>query len=190
MEIISTTTQNIALGQMQEVSQPFADSSPETWEKITQLKHASLFRAGAVCASIWGKASPQTCETLGKFGFELGMASLLQKDLETVCDHDLMIQAIEKEKVLYPMCLWLEEGLEPGDSKRVREILSNLHPTPEFLERDWKELLSWCWIPVQQKIEAHLELARLHLDQLDDLECSNLRKLTEFETQPVSETVS
>ena len=53
------------------------------------------------------------------------MASLLQKDLETVCDHDLMIQAIQKEKVLYPMCLWLEKGLEPGDSKRVREILSN-----------------------------------------------------------------
>ena len=143
-----------------------------------------------VCASIWGKASPQTSETLGKFGFELGIASWLQKDLETVCDHDLMIQAIQKEKVLYPMCLWLEKGLEPGDSKRVREILSNFHPTPEFLERDLKELLSWCWIPVQQKIEAHLELARFHLDQLDDLECSNLRKLTEFETQPVPETVS
>ena len=190
LETISTTTQNIALGQMQEVSQPFADSSPETWEKITQLKHASLFRAGAVCASIWGEASPHTSETLGKFGFELGMASLLQKDLETVCDHDLMIQAIQKEKVLYPMCLWLEKGLEPGDSKRVREILSNFHPTPEFLEKDWKELLSWCWIPVQQKIEAHLELARFHLDQLDDLECSNLRKLTEFETQPVPQTIS
>ena len=50
---------------MQEVSQPFADSSPETWEKITQLKHASLFRAGAVCASIWGEASPQIIEKLG-----------------------------------------------------------------------------------------------------------------------------
>ena len=88
------------------------------------------------------------------------------------------------------MCLWLEKGLEPGDSKRVREILSHLHQTPEFLEKDWKELLSWCWIPVQQKIEAHLELARFHLDQLDDLECSNLRKLTEFETQPVPQTIS
>ena len=63
----------------------------------------------------------------------------------------------------------------------------NLEVRPE---KDWKELLSWCWIPVQQKIEAHLELARFHLDQLDDLECSNLRKLTEFETQPVPETVS
>ena len=114
----------------------------------------------------------------------------LTNNTYALSDHDLMIQATQKEKVLYPMCLWLEEGLKPGDSKRVREILSNLHPTPEFLERDWKELLSWCWIPVKQKIEAHLELARLHLDQLDDLECSNLRKLTEFETKPVSETVS
>mgnify|MGYP003305934762 FL=1 len=72
----------------------------------------------------------------------------------------------------------------------MREILYNLNQTPEFLEKDWKELLSWCWIPVQQKIEAHLELARLHLNQLDDLECSNLRKLTEFDTQPVPATVS
>ena len=33
-------------------------------------------------------------------------------------------------------------------------------------------------------------LRYIHLDQLGDIECSNLRKLTEFETQPVPETVS
>ena len=105
LETISSTTQKIALGQMLEVSKPYFKTGSKDWEEITLLKHASLFQAGAVCASIWGKANTEITDNLGKFGCELGMASRLAKDLETVCNHAQMVQALQQEKLLYPVCL-------------------------------------------------------------------------------------
>ena len=190
LETISSTTQEIALGQMLEVSKPCFKTGSKDWEEITLLKHASLFQAGAVCAAIWGKANTEIRDSLGKFGCEVGIASCLRKDLETVCDHDQMVQALQQEKVLYPVCLWLEKGVGSRDSETMKKLISEPNTASNFDENKWKSLLQWCWVPVQQKIEEHLERACYHLNQIDELDCSNLKKLTELNMNSAPEILS
>jgi len=190
LETISSTTQKIALGQMLEVSKPYFKIGSKDWEEITLLKHASLFQAGAVCASIWGKANTEITDNLGKFGCELGMASRLAKDLETVCNHAQMVQALQQEKLLYPVCLWLEKGMGSRDSKTMKKLLSESNTGSNFDDNNWKNLLQWCWVPVEQKIEEHLEGACYHLKQIDELDCSNLKELTELKMNSAPETLS
>ena len=83
LEIISSATQKIALGQMLEVSKAFHEITSKDWEEITLLKYTSLFEAGAVCATIYGGNNQVVKEHIGKFGSELGMAARLTKDLKT-----------------------------------------------------------------------------------------------------------
>ena len=143
-----------------------------------------------MCASIWGKANTEITDNLGKFGCELGVASRLTKDLETVCNHAQMVQAFQQEKVLYPVCLWLEKGMGSRDSETMKKLLSEPNPGSNFDENNWKSLLQWCWAPVQQQIEEHLERACYHLKQIDELDCSNLKELTEFKMNSAPETLS
>ena len=72
----------------------------------------------------------------------------------------------------------------------MKKLLSELNTGSNFDENNWKSLLQWCWVPVQQKIEEHLVRACYHLKQIDELDCSNLKELTEFKMNCSPETLS
>ena len=76
------------------------------------------------------------------------------------------------------------------DSETMKKLLSEPNTRSNFDENNWKSLLQWCWVPVQQKIEKHLGRACYHLKQIDELDCSTLKKLTEFNMNPAPEILT
>ena len=145
-----------------------------------ELKTASLFEAGALCAACWGGASDDTVELLRNFAKHLGMASALVTDLKALSDREILSQAMRDEKLLYPISYWLHETLSPKDSERIKKSIDpscGMEPGSEI----WRDLKKSTGNLMHTKIEEQLSLAGRHLEVLTGHDSSALKQLLSFD---------
>lgn len=180
LECVSKATQNIARGQVLEVSEPPLTASPKHWRKVTQDKIAGLFGAGAKSAAFWGNSSETTASTLFDFGLHVGMASQLKNELKAVEDKNLFLKNLKEQNLWSPLCFLLHDCI-PSDI--CREMSDKLLKKIDVLEI-FKELdILFKKYDVKEKIytEAKVELqeAKKCFERLD-LDFEPLKPLTQY----------
>jgi len=125
LECVSLATQNIARGQILEVSEPTLTGTPKHWRSVTRDKIAGLFGAGAQSAAYWGKSSEATASTLFDFGIHVGMAVQLKTELVEVEDEKLFQQKLKKQDLWSPLCFLLHDCMPPNESRELSDKLLN-----------------------------------------------------------------
>ena len=180
LDTVSNATQKIALGQILEISQPFPSLEPADCWKIMELKTASLFEAGALCAACWGGATNDTVEILRNFAKHLGMASALMTDLKALSDREILAEALRDEKLLYPVSHWLHDTLPPKDYER---IIKSMDPScrTEPGSEIWRDLKESTGNLMHTKIEEQFSLAGRQLEVLTGHDSSALKQLLSFD---------
>jgi len=180
LECVSLATQNIARGQVLEVSEPPLTATPKHWRSVTRDKIAGLFGAGAQSAAYWGKSSEATASTLFDFGMHVGMAVQLKTELAAVEDEKLFQQKLKKQDLWSPLCFLLRDCMPPNESKELSDKLLNEFDVPEMFTK-----LGYLFkkYEVSEKVhsEAEVELreAKECLERLE-LDSAPLQPLTQY----------
>jgi octaprenyl-diphosphate synthase len=180
LECVSLATQNIARGQVLEVSEPPLTATPKHWRSVTRDKIAGLFGAGAQSAAYWGKSSEATASTLFDFGMHVGMAVQLKTELAAVEDEKLFQQKLKKQDLWSPLCFLLHDCMPPNESRELSDKLLNEFDVPEMFTK-----LGYLFkkYEVSEKVhsEAEVELreAKECLERLE-LDSAPLQPLTQY----------
>jgi len=180
LECVSLATQNIARGQVLEVSEPSLTATPKHWRSVTRDKIAVLFGAGAQSAAYWGNSSEVTASTLFSFGVHVGMAAQLKTDLEAVGNKKLFLQKLKEHELWFPLCFLLHECLPEEKQREISEKLQNEFDAQEFFE-ELNILFKKYEVSNQIHDEAELELkqAKEFLKQLE-FDSGPLQPLTQY----------
>jgi len=180
LECVSLATQNIARGQVLEVSEPPLTATLKHWRSVTRDKIAGLFGAGAQSAAYWGKSSEATASTLFDFGMHVGMAVQLKTELAAVEDEKFFQQKLKKQDLWSPLCFLLHDCMPPNELKELSDKLLNEFDVPEMFTK-----LGYLFkkYKVSEKVhyEAEVELreAKECLERLE-LDSAPLQPLTQY----------
>jgi len=180
LECVSLATQNIARGQVLEVSELSLTATPKHWRNVTLNKIAVLFGAGAQSAAYWGNSSEVTASTLFSFGVHVGMAVKLKTDLEVVGNKKLFLQKLKEQELWYPLCFLLHECLPEENKREISEKLLNEFDAQEFFEElnilfEKYEVLN----QIHNEAELELKQAKEFLKQLE-FDSGPLQPLTQY----------
>ena len=180
LECISLASQNIARGQVLEVSEPSLTATPKHWRSVTRDKKAGLFGAGAQSAAYLGKSSEATTSTLFDFGMHVGMAVQLKNEMMLVEDENLFQQKLKKNELWSPLCFLLHDCMPLNESRELSDKLLNDYDAPEMYTK-LGNLFKKYEVSEKVQSEAELELgeAKESLERLE-LDSTTLRPLTQY----------
>ena len=182
LECVSLATQNIACGQILEVSEPPLTATPKHWRSVTRDKIAGLFGAGAQSAAYWGNSSEATASTLFDFGLHVGMAAQLKTELKAVEDKKLFQKKLKEQDLWSPLCFLLHECM-PVDE--YREMSEKLEKEFDVLEMSSELGILFKKYEVQEKVQAEAEFelqeAKECFERLE-LDSTPLESLTQYST--------
>ena len=182
LECVSLATQNIAMGQVLEISDPTLTASPKHWRNVTRDKIAGLFGAGAKSAAYWANASKATASTLYEFGETVGMAAQLKTELDVIDDEERFKETLKEKELWFPLCFLLHECLTKSELSEMTEKLQEDFELEKMI-RELRVLFKQHNLREKLKAEAMLELikAKECLEQLE-MDSTSLQPLTSYST--------
>lgn len=170
--LIAATSEKLCEGELlQEVNRGTIDLDEELYYKIIEGKTAALIECSCRLGAMFAGASPETVDSLGRFGLHLGTAFQIIDDLLDVSGNEKVVgktlgQDIKKQKatlaVIYAMqCVSEEKRMEIASAIKESE-----NPAAELMP----------WLKRTNALEFARKAAEkqiaLALEELDKADCS------------------
>lgn len=161
LETISEATQRISRGQIQELSHPWLEATPQEWEGVVRHKFASLFAAAAKMAAIAARAPEAQWSQWEAFGEWLGLAVRIRREVRHCEQSERLRNRIQRQDLLLPMLTLAQrsrrdtEGLFSDiqqSAQRDDELIALLQ-TPDVRE------------PLKQRVQAYWNHAHAALPE-------------------------
>jgi octaprenyl-diphosphate synthase len=173
LRCVSWATQNIARGQILEVSERKSQSDPHKCLQVYRDKDASLLAAAAQCGSIWGGANSNQQKLLMEFGEKWGMALVLRDDLKILEDQCRIKEKIFSRLSFFPLNFWLGD-LHRSEREKWQEILAK--PSEQEIFELMRKLNKYPREKTTNVMHKYLFEAKKILHLVPDLDVGKLHK--------------
>jgi len=178
--VIAATTKSIARGQVISISEYSWDQAETHYFQTIEHQKASLYVAAAKCGGILGNAEPEVLDHLSNYGFNLGIAIQLGKDLSHLSNPASLSTRLVKNQIFFPISYLMQKLDECGQSENLKKILS----TETISEKNINEIVLYfkkfqVEEYTQSRLNFYIQQAESSLIPLSHLKTNSLTNLAQ-----------